>query len=290
MKHLLKAYLILALFATTSFASSMGAGAMYTAQSSGVMPSVSANTVTGNTTYYNQARGFTLNGVPDLLSGTSITAQTLYATGAGVSTFNDDILVNATITANTVKVNDMVTANTVTANAVTASSVFFPGFNYIAMPYGMYSDSRTLTVTSNTAAYQVSFNTAETSSRVSHNTVGNTSSRFYIQERGTYMITVSAICNTGVANKKLELWERVNNVNVPRSNTIVALNNTNIETTLAVSFINNFLPNDYFELWYCGSDTSCTFKATAAQTSPVRPACPSIIMTVNKIADYPQGG
>ena len=55
------------------------------------------------------------------------------------------------------------------------------------------------------------------------------------------------------------------------------------ETVIAVTFVQKFVVGDYFEFWCWGDNTGVKLLATAAGTSPTRPAVPSIIMTANYI-------
>lgn len=153
-----------------------------------------------------------------------------------------------------------------------------------SFPYGCFSHSASLATTSTTAAYPVYFDTDESKSGITHGTSGTASSKVQIDTAGTYLIIVSAIADSTVVNKHIELWLAVDGTNVPRTNTIVQIPTANTEMTLAVSFIYTFTAGQYFELKYRGDDTGVRFLATAAATVPTRPACPSILCTVNRVA------
>jgi hypothetical protein len=168
-------------------------------------------------------------------------------------------------------------------DANTADGILAQSAN-LGMPYGMFSHSSSLTVASATTAYKVAFNTDVYKHHITHSTSVN-NSQITIDEAGAYLITVSAITDdTAADGSHLELWLAVNNTNVANSNTIVQLPTKTNEAILAVSFIYTFTAGQYFELVYRGDVTTVRFVATAAASSPTRPACPSIICTVNKIS------
>lgn len=110
------------------------------------------------------------------------------------------------------------------------------------------------------------------------------SSRFTITVAGSYLITFSGVA-TGTSGKLIEVWLRLNGSDVANSNTIYSFKGTGTSAVIAVQFIEHFAVNDYFEFWTWGDDTSSTWNATAAGSTPTRPACPSIIITCNMISD-----
>lgn len=152
----------------------------------------------------------------------------------------------------------------------------------IALPYAMASDSTTQAIANVAAAQVVTFNTGVYASGITR----TSSSRYTIVTPGVYLITFSGIAALAAtpANKHLEIWLRVNGSDIANSNTRVELATVNVEMTVAVSFIQTFAAGQYFELWTWGDDTDCRWLATAAAVGPVRPAVPSVIMTVNMIS------
>jgi len=155
----------------------------------------------------------------------------------------------------------------------------------IPLPHGSFSNSTTLTISGlTTAAYPITFDTDEVKYLMTHST-GVNPSRIYVDVEGCYLITFSAVCKSSAPNKKLDIWFAVDGVNVPRSNTISNFVGSGNERIVTVTFLYEFLANQYFELYYASNDAGTTIVATAAQTNPTRPACPSIILTVNKISN-----
>jgi hypothetical protein len=147
------------------------------------------------------------------------------------------------------------------------------------LPHLMQSDSTDQAITATTSAQVITFDTD-----VHHHQFSRTSSsRFTIKKEGSYLICFSGV-TMGVINTYIHAWLRKNGTDVPASNTIYQYKSNNATTVVAVSFIEHFLENDYFEFWTWGNSTSNKWDATAAYSGTVnRPACPSIIITANYV-------
>lgn len=142
------------------------------------------------------------------------------------------------------------------------------------------SDSNTKTVASTTAEYAVTFNGNDDLLGITHS-VGD--SKIYVPTAGDYLIIVSAVIDTTNNTAALfDLWVKINGTNLAKSNTQVGINNSNLQQVLSVNFILDLNAGDYFELFYHASSTNARMLAVAEAASPTRPACPSIIVTVNK--------
>lgn len=150
----------------------------------------------------------------------------------------------------------------------------------INSPYLMQSDSTDQAIANVNNAQVITFDTD-----VYHSGITRTSSsRFTVATAGTYLICFSGIC-VGTINKLIEVWLRINGVDVAASNTIYQFKSTGNVAIVAVSFIQTFTAGQYFEFWTWGDDLSCKWDATAAGVGPVRPSCPSIIITCNRISN-----
>lgn len=119
-------------------------------------------------------------------------------------------------------------------------------------------------------------------------------SRLYVYEKGDYEIIISALVDTtdvtGSTAQLMDLWFVKGNSTsdlvgtiVDRSNTQTAIDRAGMQVTVAVPFIIDLDPGDFFRLDYRGSDTRLRWLAVAAGATPTRPACPSIIMTLKKL-------
>ncbi len=150
----------------------------------------------------------------------------------------------------------------------------------INSPYLMQSDSTDQAIANVNNAQVMTFDTD-----VYHSGITRTSSsRFTIVTAGTYLICFSGIA-AGVITKIIEVWLRVNGVDVASSNTNYTFKSNGASTIIAVSFIQTFTAGQYFEFWTWGDDTGNKWDATAAAIGPVRPACPSLIITCNRISN-----
>lgn len=149
---------------------------------------------------------------------------------------------------------------------------------------GCFSDSNTQLVASATAGQAITMDTVELADGV---TLAS-GLRITLPLIGDYLLTFSAMLVTNSNQpQSVDIWLRKNGSGaVARSNTrmVVAKNATNV---MAVPFIiTATAQNDYYELMMCASsvDADTGIGSIAASASnPVRPAAPSIIVTVNKI-------
>lgn len=108
--------------------------------------------------------------------------------------------------------------------------------------------------------------------------------RFYVYEHGDYLVNISGLVHTNTnATVVMDIWVEVNGTAVPNSNSIVTVTDTGINVVLTVPLILDLNIGDYVSIKYRGSSTDLELLATAAQVTPTRPACPSMIVTVNKI-------
>lgn len=112
-------------------------------------------------------------------------------------------------------------------------------------------------------------------------------SRIWVTNAGQYMITFSAVWSKvggGAANG--DIWLRQNSVDVPRTMTLMTIQNATSTNVMTVNFIMPVTGVTYFDLQGASPDGTAQLQAMPAITSPFnRPACPSIIVTVNKVSD-----
>jgi hypothetical protein len=102
---------------------------------------------------------------------------------------------------------------------------------------------------------------------------------------GVYEFCYSGIADlTGLPAGEIEIWGRINGVDVADSNTIVSVVTAATEQTVALCWIGPLNAGDQFAAMTYGSDTDLQWLYTAAQTTPARPATPSFIMTVKKVS------
>jgi hypothetical protein len=147
--------------------------------------------------------------------------------------------------------------------------------------YGSFSDSTTQTITANTAT-PITFNTTEESNGV---TVGSPTSRLVIANAGTYNVQFSAqLDKTDGGQDDATIWLRVNGTNVARTATDVTVEQSARRIVAAWNFVYTFTAGQYVELVWSSPDSRMRLLAAGTRTGPVRPAVPSVICTVTRVA------
>lgn len=147
--------------------------------------------------------------------------------------------------------------------------------------YGSFSDSTIQTTAANTAT-PMTFNTTEESYGVA---IGSPTSRIVIANAGTYNVQFSAqFDKTDSGEDFASVWLRVNGNDVPRSCTDITLAKNDAKVVAAWNFVYTFTAGQYCELVWSSADSDIRLYAEGARTVPVRPALPSVILTVTRVA------
>ena len=132
-----------------------------------------------------------------------------------------------------------------------------------------------------TVANKMTYNTTDLSNGVS--IVSN--SRITMANAGVYNIQFSAqLDKTDSGDDTVQIWICKNGNMVANSNTETTLVGNAGKHVAAWNWFVNAAAGDYFEICWHSIDTSVFINYIAAASSPSRPAIPSIIVTVNKIA------
>jgi hypothetical protein len=155
--------------------------------------------------------------------------------------------------------------------------------NFTTRAHGTFSDSNTKTVPATNAEYAVTYNSNDSLVNLTH-AVGD--SKIYVPAAGAYVVLMSAVIAISQAPAALfDLWVKVNGQNLDKSNTQVKINSAAVAQVLSVGFVLDLGANDYFEFFYHAGSVYAEILAVAAQTGPpVIPACPSVIVAVNKVS------
>ncbi len=128
----------------------------------------------------------------------------------------------------------------------------------------------------------ITYNTTEMSSGVS---LGANPSEIVIEHAGTYNLQFSAqVTKSGGGVDYLDIWPRVNGLDVPRSDSQVTLASASDRTIASWNFFFTVAGGDRIELVMSSSDGTFTLLAAPAAVGPIRPAIPSMIVSVNRIA------
>lgn len=154
-------------------------------------------------------------------------------------------------------------------------------------PNATYASSQTQTVADAAQGQAVTFDTIIAQHGIDLPLTGGVGTKITLKQPGQYMFAVSAICHTTAgSNKAVYIWFKYNGNDVPDSNTLVNIASGN-EQVLAVTTIYPCVTvDDYYEIYMAGDTTNCqikAFPAVVAPSTPVMPAIPSIILTVNQV-------
>jgi len=148
---------------------------------------------------------------------------------------------------------------------------------------GSFYDTTDQTNTANTAK-AITINTTDISRGVSI----ASGSRITVDRAGVYNVQFSAqFENSDVSDQDVSLWFRKNGTDIDQSNTFLSVpsqhGGTPGHVVASWNFWANLLPTDYIEMWWSTTHIGTSIQAIPAQTSPTRPATPSVILTVDEV-------
>jgi len=150
--------------------------------------------------------------------------------------------------------------------------------------YGSFYDTTNQANPTASIARAININSTATASGVSI----VSSNRISVDHDGIYNIQFSLqLIKTTANNGDADIWLRYNGVDVPNSNTVVTItdgskgSNKNVA---AWNFVQAMTASSYCQIYWSAADTGLSIYAIGTQSSPTRPATPSIIVTVDKIS------
>jgi hypothetical protein len=162
--------------------------------------------------------------------------------------------------------------------SMTSSAAYFP--------YGAFQDSTTQTIASTTTAYSMGLNTTDMALGVSL----VSGSRITVGYSGLYNLQFSAqLENQDNAQHNVSIWFSKNGTNIAKSNsefTVPARKSSSIygNVIAALNFYTELAKDDYVEIKWSANSTLIAMPNVAAQTSPTRPATPSVIATIQYLS------
>jgi hypothetical protein len=110
----------------------------------------------------------------------------------------------------------------------------------------------------------------------------------YIQvdEDGIYNVQFSAQVErtSGGSDEKVDIWFRLEGVDLPWSNTQLTLKANSSFVVASWNIIAPIKVGERFQIMWHQTGGSIRLVASGTQTAPVRPATPSTILTVTKVA------
>jgi hypothetical protein len=153
-------------------------------------------------------------------------------------------------------------------------------------PYGAFQDSTDQAAASTTTAYPMTFDTTDFSNGV----YLSNSSRLNVRNAGIYNLQFSVqLQNTDNAQHTVDIWFRKNGTNITASNsmfTVPARKSASIYGHIigAINYFVELVANDYVEIVWRTESTAVSIEQLPTQTSPTRPATPSVIATMQYVA------
>jgi hypothetical protein len=161
------------------------------------------------------------------------------------------------------------------------------GNTFIAGDYGAFYDITTQTISNSALAYKVPLGNTTVSSGVS---ISN--SNIVVSTSGVYDIQYSIqFTNSDNANHDIDVWLRINNIDLPDSNSRFTIHSKNSNPGAAIGkliavtpIVANLAINDTAQIMWAADDTGVAITTFAAQTNPTRPRTPGVIVYVNQIA------
>lgn len=152
-------------------------------------------------------------------------------------------------------------------------------------PYGAFQDSTDQTASSTTATYVMTFNTTDYSEGV---TLAS-GSRITAGYSGLYNLQFSTqFTNNDTSIHDVDVWFRKNGSDIAASNSQFSIPNSHGgvpgHLIASLNFFVALAKNDYIEIAWATSSTQCYIDAIGTQTSPTRPATPSVIATLSYLS------
>ncbi len=174
-------------------------------------------------------------------------------------------------------------STTMTVTAISAGPIY-PGMVIAGtgVTAGTYIVSQTTGTDGSTGNYVVS-----TSQTVGSTTItGTCKSKIVARAAGTYNVQFSIqFVNTDASIHDTDVWLRKNGTNVAGTNSQFSVPNRHggIDGHLigALNLFVELAPNDYVELMWATTNSATTVQYIGPQTGPVRPATPSVIVTIS---------
>lgn len=152
-------------------------------------------------------------------------------------------------------------------------------------PYGAFQDNTDQSIASTTTAYAMQLGTTD----YALGTSVTNGSRIKVDYSGLYNIQFSAqFTNTDSQIQDISIWFRKNGTDVAGSNGEFSINQRHgvIDGSLIAAF-NLFIQlakDDYAEIMWRATNTSVVLQHINTQTSPTRPATPSVIATIQHVS------
>jgi hypothetical protein len=156
------------------------------------------------------------------------------------------------------------------------------------LPFGSFYDVNDQTVASTTTAYAITLSNTD----LSENVFLSNSSRINVRAAGKYNVQFSVqFANTDTQIHDADIWMRKNGSDLTNSNSQFSIPNSHGGTDghliAALNLFVDLAANDYVQLMWSAASTQVKLEYIGTQSSPTRPATPSVIVTIQHISDGP---
>lgn len=117
---------------------------------------------------------------------------------------------------------------------------------------------------------------------------GTSNSKITVANAGIYNIQFSAqFVNPDTNIHDVDIWFKKNDVTIANSNSVYSITashgGVDGKMVAALNFFVDLAANDYVEIVWHTNNSQVYIENIPAQTSPIRPAAPSVIVTVNSV-------
>ena len=177
-------------------------------------------------------------------------------------------------------------STTMTVTAITSGTIY-PGMTITGtgVTAGTRIISQTTGIDGSTGTYVVSVSQTVSSTTIT----GTCKSILKAEIAGIYNVQFSVqMVNTDANIHDIDIWMRKNGTDVADSNSqfSVPSKHAGIDGHLigALNLFIDLAADEYVELMWATTDTSTTLQYIGAQTGPVRPATPSVIVTMSLVS------
>jgi hypothetical protein len=184
-------------------------------------------------------------------------------------------------TTNTLSVGNISATGNVTAAYYYGNGSTLIGTTGGSTYYGQFWSTVTQLNGGATTANPISYDTADTfNTGIS---IAN-NSRVVIANTGVYNIQFSAqFAKTDSGFDTVSIWLAKNGINVVDSCSDIELDGNAARLIAAWNFLVEVtVPNTYYELYWSSADTAARILAQGTRIDPIRPAIPSVIITVTQ--------
>jgi hypothetical protein len=152
-------------------------------------------------------------------------------------------------------------------------------------PYGSFNSTQDQTIASTTTAYAMTYNVTDYADGVSL----SNNSRLVAGYSGVYNLQFSSqFINTDSQIQDVSVWFRKSGTDIPNSNSQFSIPNRHGSTDgaliAALNIYVDLAKNQYVEIMWSASNVAVSMDYLAAQTSPTRPATPSVIATMHYVS------